>query len=330
MHIYNRFPWLNIKRAPDDGGTGGGDGANGEGKAGENGAPAKGDGAGDGAGGGKSGADGSLIDLDNKAPPTGERPAYIPEAAWDATAKALKKDAADVLAKELETATNRADGLRKELGKGKQNPPAKAEDYKLPDFVKDEKDKPLQELFKADDPLVKGLGPVFHKHGVSQAQYEGIMKDGGHLIAELAKDVKGGGEEKQLTEAELEEIRTAELAKIGPNGSRIAAAVSGHLKELISQGHFNTEEISELRAMASTASGLTVLNKMRALMGGESIPTGDSVSVDGLLSDGEIFGMMGTKEYQNSNDPGHAAMHQKVDRQLTLRQKAGRPERLAV
>lgn len=322
--LTSSLPWKRLYRSPDGEGSGGGEGGEG--------APDKnGEGAGDaGNGNGGGNGDGTLIDLDGKggSPKAGERPAYIPETLWDAEKKAVKEGTQAELLKELDTQHRRAEGLRRELGKAPQKAPAKAEDYKLPDFTKDDKDKPLAEIFKADDPFVKGMSGVFHKYGVSQAQYEGIMKDAGHLLAGMKPD--GSGEPAALTEDEIKDIQAQEMAKIGPNAPRIAAAVSEHFSTLIKQGHFNDAEVKEIKAMASTAEGLTVLNKLRALMGGESIPLGNSLKVDGLLDDAEIFAMMSTPAYQNSSDPGHAEMHRKYNAQLALREKAGRPVQLQV
>lgn len=281
-------------------------------------------------GGGDSDANKSLIDLDGKGDDKkGERPAYIPESLWDKDKKAVKDGTDPVVLKELETAHKRVDGLRKELGKAPQKAPAKPEDYKLPDFTKDEKDAPLKDVFKPDDPFVKGMAPVFHKHGVSQAQYEGIMRDGGHLLAGLAKDIVGDASQPPTAE-ELEEHRNEQYKAIGPNAPRLAAAVSEHFRMLKEQGHFTDNELEEIKATTASAHGLTMMNKLRVLMGGESIPMGDTLTVDGLKSDAEIQGMIGSDEYMNPSNPKHAEMQRTVKAQLTLREKAGRPERLQV
>lgn len=296
----------------------------------------KGGDAGGGGGGKPSGSDGdagkSLIDLDGKDDAKkGERPAHVPESLWDAEKKAVKEGTDPIVLKELETAHKRAEGLRKELGKAPQKAPAKAEDYKLPDFTKDEKDAPLKDVLKGDDAFVKGMAPVFHKHGVSQAQYEGIMRDGGHLLLGLAKDMAGDGDSgKPPTPEELEAHRDEVYKAIGPNAPRMAAAVSEHYKMLKEQGHFTEGEIEEIKAASSTPSGLTFLNKMRVLMGGESIPMGDTLTTEGLKSDAEIQGLIGSDEYMNPNNPKHAETQKLVNQQLELRKKAGRPERLAV
>lgn len=310
---------LKIYRSPDDsGGKGGTDDAGDEGKgspaADKNGDAAKGDSNGD---GGKP-----LIDLDNPPAKAGEKPAWMPDTAWDGEKKTVK---VDVALTEWEKANARAEGLRKELSKAPQKAPAKVEDYRLPEF-KDEKDKALTTMLKADDPFIKKVTEFAHKHGLSQSQYEGFLSDvGRELAAEAGKE----GDSKGPSKEEAEEYAKQQLDLIGPNGPRVAAAVSEFLLQKKSQGIFDDEMIGELKALSVTASGLKILNAWRSDAGGESIPLGDSITVDGLLTDGEIFGMYGTKAFNDPSDPGHAEMHVKVNRQLDLRRKAGRPERLA-
>lgn len=311
---------LNFYRSPDKEGAGGDDGkdsgGDGKGAEGKDGGPSKGDSSSN--GGGKD----SLIDLDNPPAKAGERPAFVPETAWDAEKKTIKTD---VALSEWEKAHNRAEGLRKELSKAPQLAPKEAKDYKLPEF-KEEADKAVKELLKADDPFVQKLTEIAHKHGLSQKQYEGFMAEAGREIAKAQAD---GGEQK-LSEEEINAIKETEMGKIGPNAPRVAAAVSEFLQTKKAQGLFDDDMIAEVKAIGATAAGLKILNAWRSDAGGESITMGDSLTVDGLLSDGEIFGLMGSAAYQNQNDPGHAEMHVKVNKQLTLRQKAGRPERLAV
>lgn len=319
MSVEQRLKLLGIKfyRSPDDGGgKGGEDGGEGKSAEGKDSGSSKGDSSGN--GGGKD----SLIDLDTPPAKAGERPAFVPEAAWDADKKTIKSD---VALSEWEKAHNRAEGLRKELSKAPQLAPKEAKDYKLPEF-KDEADKAVKELLKADDPFVQKVTEIAHKHGLSQKQYEGFMAEVGREIA--AANAEGG--DKKLSEDEINAIKETEMGKIGPNAPRVAAAISEFLQTKKAQGIFDDDMIDELKAIGSTAAGLKILNAWRSDAGGESIPMGDSLTVDGLLTDAEIFGMMGSPAYQNQNDPGHAEMHVKVNKQLTLRQKAGRPERLAV
>lgn len=320
LNFFNR-----ILRAPDDDGKGGGgdDAAAAAAAA----AAGKGDdnaagGAGAGDGGDKSGAgaggDKSLIDLDGKGS-AGERPAYIPEALWDADKKALKEGTtADVL-KELETQHKRAEGLRRELGKGTQVAPKTAKEYKLPQLT-EEADKSAAALLKADDPFIGELAEAAHEAGMSQKQYENFLTKAARALAK-----HGDERAAPLTDDQLAAIRDAEFAKIGPNAPRVASAVEGWARGLIAQGHFNPAEVQEIKAMAATADGLRVLNKLRTLTGGESIPMDGGTTVDGLMSDAEIKGLYATPEYNDPQHSGHATMHAKVAKQLDLRQKAGRP-----
>jgi hypothetical protein len=250
----------------------------------------------------------------------GERPSFLPESAWDADKRAVKPE---VLLTEFEKADKIAKDLRVKLGKGLQKPPEKAEDYKLPQLT-DEADKPIADLLKADDPFVKGLGPVFHKHGISQTQYEGIMKDAGHLLKGLAGD--NNGDASEPTDEEKAAWRKDQYDRLGPNAPRMVAEVASHMKMLADQGMLSEQQTKYIKAFAGDAEGVKILNVFRTLMGGEAIPMNtDSIGMDGLPPDAEIAAVIGGKEYM-AGDP---ATHRKVENWLDQRRQAGRPERLA-
>lgn len=317
--------WHRLRRAPDGEGNGGGDGnGNGEGegqnKEGENGSTSSGNG--DGAGGDND----SLIDLEGQGTKEGERPAHVPEDMWDADKKALKEGVNPL--DEWGKAQKIANDLRAKMGKGEHKPPATAEGYKLPE-LKDESDKGVMEMLKSDEPFMKEIKNTAHKYGMSQEQYAGFLADVGRVVFKAAQD-KTGEATTELTPEEKAEIREAEMAKIGPNAPKMMAAVEGWVKGLIAEGYINPEEKEEIKAMASTATGLSVLNKLRARQGGESIVFDNVHTVEGLKSDVEIYNMMGTKAYTDSSDPAHSSTHAEVERQLELRKKAGRPELLQV
>lgn len=266
-----------------------------------------------------TGGDGlSLLDEAGTETKAGERPEFLPETAWDAEKKTVK---ADVLLTEFEKAQKIAKDLRTKLGRGEQKPPAKAEDYKLPQFT-EEADKPLAEILKADDPLVKGLMGVAHEAGMSQVQFESFMAKAARLVNDAAANNKG--DDSEPTEEEKAEHRKTEMAKLGPNGPRIATAVKGFLEQ--HKGVFSEDDVKEIRAVASTAQGLRVLDKLRLLAGGENIAVGDGLHVDGLPSDAEIHQVIGSAAYRN----GDVATHKKVSTWLEQRKQAGRPDRLQV
>lgn len=323
--------WRRVRRAPENeggNGEGNGDGKGGaDDKGGDKGAQGK-DGDSSKSNSNGSGND-SLIDLDGegtKVAKEGERPAHVPEDMWDAEKKALKEGVNPI--DEWAKAQKIANDLRQKMGKGEHKPPAKAEDYKLPD-LKEEADKGVMEMLKSDEPFMKEIKATAFKYGMSQEQYAGFLSDVGRVVFKAAGD-KANEAMTPLTDAEKQEIREAEMAKIGPNAPKMMAAVEGWVKGLIAEGYINYQEKEEIKAMAATATGLSVLNKLRARQGGDSIPMGETLTVDGLKSDAEIFAMHGTEAYKNSNDPGHAKAHAEVERQLDLRRKAGRPELLQV
>lgn len=264
----------------------------------------------------------SLIDENAEAPKEGERPGYLPENAWDEEKKAPK---ADVLLSEYERSQKRVTDLLAKLGKGEHKPPAKPEDYKLPEF-KDEADKGAADLLKSDSAFVKNLAGVAHKAGLGQVQFETFMGEAAKLLAAATGEKKG---DEPLTAEEKEQIREDIYKEIGPNAPRLHAAVNGFVKMLKDQGKFSEGELAEIKAMGASAAGLTALNKLRTMTGGESIPI-DAQHIDGLPSDQEIFTFMGQKAYNDPSDPGHLEAHKKVDGWLKGREAAGRPATLQV
>ena len=268
------------------------------------------------------GDDFSLLDDSNpdvapKKTEDGVRPEWLPESVWDAEKKAPKVDA---LLTEYERANKIAKDLRAKLGKGEQIAPKSPEEYKDPVFEGD--DEALSKMLNPDDGFIKGLKNVAHEAGMSQKQYETFM---GKAVKMLSEQMKSAEPKAEMTAEEKEEYRRQVYEEIGPGAAQMVTAVAAHINTLKQQGQFSETELKEIKAMASTADGLKVLNKFRVLMGGESIPTNvDALSIHGLPSDAEIGAVIGGEKYM-SGDPETVA---KVDRWLTQRREAGRPERL--
>jgi hypothetical protein len=261
--------------------------------------------------------DDSNPDVAPKQQEAGVRPDWLPESVWDAEKKAPKVDA---LLTEFQRADKIAKDLRVKLSKGEQNAPKTPDEYKAPVFEGD--DAALSKMLDPSDPFVKGLNSIAHEAGLSQKQYETFMGKAAKMIAEQAGNAQAPTE---MTAEEKEDYRRKVYDEIGPGAAQMVTAVAAHINMLKNQGQFSESELTEIKAMASTADGLKVLNKMRVLMGGESIPTNvDALAIHGLPSDAEIGAVIGSEKYM-SGDPETIG---KVDRWLDQRRQAGRPERL--
>ncbi len=145
---------------------------------------------------------------------TSERPAYIPEAYWDATAGKVKDAEFAAHFNELQTRVAADESRRLTL-------PAKPEDYKIElpkDFTL-----PQGVEFKidADNPLWAQGQQWAQKNGLTQEAFQ-------EAIALVAGDRVG-------TAAQIDQARKAEIGKLGANGQARVTAIQTWAQGLLGQ-----------------------------------------------------------------------------------------------
>jgi hypothetical protein len=186
-------------------------------------------------------------------PPAGDAPAALvrpeglPDQFWDATAGVKTDD----LVKSYATESADAAKYRERAAAV----PAKVEDYKieikLPDDVK------VPEGLKFDpskDPRLPVLLKTAHELGLSNADVNKLVT----LDAQFA-----------LQNHAAEAARVAEeTKKLGEKAADRIAAATNWTKALAEKGDFSADEVGEIRAMASTAAGVTALEKLMAKVNG--------------------------------------------------------------
>jgi hypothetical protein len=180
-------------------------------------------------------------------PAAAERPAYIPEQFWDGDAKAVK---ADEFGKHYTDLTVSAAKLAERAAAV----PAKPEDYKievkLPEGVK------LPDGVKIDpskDPRTPEFLKVAHTLGFDNNQVN-------QLIAFDAQLALAGHN------AELARV-AEETKKLGEKATDRIAAVTNWTNAL-KDGGFSDDERAEIRAIASSAAGVSALEKLMAKASG--------------------------------------------------------------
>lgn len=179
------------------------------------------------------------------APPAADRPAYIPEQFWDGDAKAVKAD-------EFGAHYTGLVASAAKLAERAAAVPGKPEEYKielkLPDDVK------LPDGAKFDpakDPRLPQFLKVAHGLGLSNIEVNNLVA----LDAQLA-----------IAEHAAETARiAAETKKLGEKATDRIAAVKNWAKAL---PDISDEERSEIHAIASSAAGVTVLEKLMAKING--------------------------------------------------------------
>lgn len=245
------------------------------------------------------------------------RPDWLPQDAWDEAAKQPK---ADVLAKHLKAAEDRAKGLRDKLAKGLPKPPKDAKEYEFKASDKSKK-------YVADnDPVVAAAAPIALKYGLSKEQFAGFMGDMADTLAELSEKAQAEGtKEQELTPEEKAEIRTKEYAKIGTNAPQIIRAVESWGREMKAEGFLSEGDLEAFKSMAMNGDQVRVLNKLRARAGGGNALPMDAGG-DGLPSDKEI-GEMLNKAWSAKDEAEEKRI---MDKYMPLRKQAGRPDRLQV
>ena len=201
-----------------------------------------------------------------------ERPDFIPEKFWGDDGPELEKLAKSYT--ELET----------QFKQGKHKAP---KEYNTEVFS----DKNLA----MDDPTVKTFHDWSLKHGITQNAYD-----------ELAQGVLS------ITEANTEDTKFAreqELKKLGPNADQLVSGIRDFAKGLVRKGVLGADDMNEFQAMAGTADGIKVLNKIRRYYGEQTIPT-QSVDIEGQPSGDELNSMIADPRYLT--DPAYRSRVEKA------------------
>lgn len=201
-----------------------------------------------------------------------ERPDFIPEKFWGDDGPELEKLAKSYT--ELET----------QFKQGKHKAP---KEYNTEVFS----DKNLA----MDDPTVKTFHDWSLKHGITQGAYD-----------ELAQGVLS------ITEANTEDTKFAreqELKKLGPNADQLVSGIRDFAKGLVRKGVLGADDMNEFQAMAGTADGIKVLNKIRRYYGEQTIPT-QSVDIEGQPSGDELNSMIADPRYLT--DPAYRSRVEKA------------------
>lgn len=191
----------------------------------------------------------------NPAPapaPAATKPDFLPDTYWDATAGAINTDEFGKHYGEIAGAAQRwteHEAARSAL-------PQKPEDYKLDVKLPDTVKVPDGLTLKVDDkdPRVPLLRAVAHQHGLSQ--------DAVNALVALDAQMK-------IADHTAETARVAEEnKKLGDKAPDRIAAVTNWAKGLKDRGEFTAAEYDELRVTASTAAGVTLLEKIMAKAAG--------------------------------------------------------------
>ena len=201
-----------------------------------------------------------------------EKPDYIPEKFWGDDGPELEKLAKSYT--ELET----------QFKQGKHKAP---KEYNTEVFS--------EKNIGMDDPTVK----IFHdwsmKHGITQDAYD-----------ELSQGVLA------ITESNTEDTKFAreqELKKLGPNADQLVSGIRDFAKGLVRKGVLGADDMNEFQAMAGTADGIKVLNKIRRYYGEQTIPT-QSVDIEGQPSGDELNSMIADPRYLT--DPAYRSRVEKA------------------
>ena len=192
------------------------------------------------------------------------RPEGFPEEFWDATANA---PVVDRLFSSYQQEKKRAEGLRVKLSKGEFEGKAPADiseyTFELPEGAP-------ENLVPNDDPLLVAAKEAAKNAGLPKEAFSKFM---GPVIAKIAE--AKAAMDVPPSEEEINAVRQAEIAKLGPTGGKIVDAVGSFISELESGGTFSSEEASAARAMVTSAAAARVMNKLRMMNGGR-----DQVPVD--------------------------------------------------
>jgi hypothetical protein len=228
----------------------------------------------------------------------GGRPDYLPEQFWDAEAGQPRVEALAKSYSEMRTAYNKAkNGEAPDLP---ETPDAYLDGFELPREMGEGDDKTTLENVKefgTDDPAMVAAASAAKAAGLTKEQFaqftsmflHGIDGHLGSLAEGSAIDV----------EAELQKLGGKEKA------APLMVANKAFLDRLSKSGTLNEEEVAWTKQFAATATGVSVLNKLRQMTGEKAIPVNAAtLSGSGAKSEGEIQQMMADPRYRQDGPVG--------------------------
>lgn len=201
--------------------------------------------------------------IETKATDAPTRPDWLPEKFWDAKGNA---PAYDKLAKSYSE-------LEKQFKAGAHKAPKDGK-YDL---------SPVKDV-PQDDPMLSGFLEIAKENGLSQK-----------AVTEILSVV--GAQTAAQREAMTVNVK-AEMEKLGANAKEILQDTLRWSQSLVAKGVLTKDEQAELKIMAGTATGVKVLQKMRAYYGDRAIPVNVG-AVDGeSYSKDDLQAMVGKPEYK--------------------------------
>lgn len=282
----------------------------------------EGEGGGGGNGGGDGGGGGGDQQQQQQQQPAGS---WTPPKELTVPTEYLGTTAEDTLGKVLKAhgeLNTRAEGLRTQLA-SKPSAPAKPEDYT---FKPGEK---VAAYFPEPDkhPALNAAKGVFHKHGVSQTAFEGIinelyggMAEAGTLAApynpkaEVANYAKQFGVDENVVGQHFQE----NVAFVGG----LFAQLQGSIPPTLAK-----EAQAELEMLTDTAAGNALLRALTSRLSQSGIRiTGQPGNQDGPLDDAELDKMTADPRIDPRNQ-NHKDADKRYDPALRAKYDAGMAER---
>jgi hypothetical protein len=203
------------------------------------------------------------------------KPEGFPDDFWDAEKKA---PSVDKLYNSYAMEKKRAEGLRVKLSKGEF-------EGKAPEDIKEyalELSDDLKPLVPEGDPMFEAARLAAKEAGLPKEAFSKFMTP---MIAKLAELSAVANAPKSPEEQAAE--RSMEIAKLGPNGSRVVEAVGSFIEQLRVGGTLSDSEAKTAKEMAFNADAVKVLNKLR-MMAGDSNQVPVDVPVDVAASRQDI------------------------------------------
>lgn len=233
-------------------------------------------------------ADSLLNEVNNAVDFTAGKPEGFPDDFWDADKNA---PAVDKLYKEFQNRDKIAKDLRVKLSRGEFTGQAPAD---INEYIVELSDE-LKPIVPDGDPLFDAARQAAKDAGLPKEAFSKFMTPIISKLAELKAQQDQGP-----SEAEIEQFRSEEIAKLGPAGTKVVSAVGAFIDQLHSGGTFSDAEAATAKAMANSAEAVKVLNKLRMMSGApDQVPV--EIPVDTKASRSDIEAKM-AKAFASKNE----------------------------
>lgn len=181
-----------------------------------------------------------------------ERPDYWPEDLWDKERGTPKLEDANERIKKAEEI---AMGLRKKLST-KDVEDKKEPESSVPESYDFEALKSEEFEGMADELAVNTFGRAAKEAGLTNEQANTVVN-----------------EYLKVTQEQIEEVKTKEVAKLGDDAEYILSTINNYLTARVNNKTFSQEESQALANAITTAQGARALSKLIMQTGDKSIPT---------------------------------------------------------